>query len=532
MKTSDIENYLKDNYDEIEWDNNLKMIKLNGEQIGVIEMKQLIIAIKGNTPAPHDGLTAAVIKDVVRKMSKANYKGESWMAGMDVTEKGNVIDNSNNNVLLFDQHPDFKGKIYYNEVLNCAWYDKIPLNKAGLAVLKTHIEKVLGGNRSPQNVSSAVLTYCMDHRSNPLAEKLKELGKTWDHEDRMSEFFIKAYECEDTEYIRYVTQVFFFAWVNRILHPGCYADYMFVFEGKQGIGKSKLLPRMLELVGGRAAGNMNFSNDRNNLEKFSSYQLCMFEELKDMKTSDLAVIKDMITRHEDTFDKKFEDTTTKKRSCILVGNVNPEEKRFLKDLVDYERRYIIFPCKAEAYTKDGVIKDDDWWSKNFDDGYLMDVWAEAVYRVTHPEYNIKWHKLPKNIEDELTKIQAEYKAMNDDDVFMDKMEVTLSLPFAEEGYDDYDHFVNAVDAARNKPTYINTGNGGLKWISKSVWRRYVKDDLKESRSLQYFNKAMESLGWKYVHTTTIVDGKLVNLNRYQLVDSKRGEQIEIEYNDR
>ena len=160
----------------------------------------------------------------------------------------------------------------------------------------------------------------------------------------------------------------------------------------------------------------------------------------------------------------------------------------------------------------------------------MDVWAEAVYKVTHPEYNIKWHKLPKNIEDELTKIQAEYKAMNEDDVFKDKMEITLSLPFAEEGYDDYDHFVNAVDAARNKPTYINTGNGGLKWISKSVWRRYVKDDLKESRSLQYFNKAMESLGWKYVHTTTIVDGKLVNLNRYQLVDSKRGEQIEIEYN--
>ena len=37
MKTVDIENYLKDNYDEIEWDNNLKMIKINGEKIGVIE---------------------------------------------------------------------------------------------------------------------------------------------------------------------------------------------------------------------------------------------------------------------------------------------------------------------------------------------------------------------------------------------------------------------------------------------------------------------------------------------------------------
>lgn len=524
MKTIDIENYLKANYEEITWDNNLKVAVLDGEQIGKIEMKAVIAGIKENTPAPHDGLTASLVKDVVKQMSsKVNFQRESWMAGMDITDKGAVMDSSLNNTLLFDQHPDFKGKLYYNEVEHCEEYDGRPLDDIGLAVLKRDVELALGGNRGALNVKSAALAYCNTHHRNPLMDNLMKLRGTWDGEERLSGFFIKAYECDDTEYIRYATKVLFYAWINRILHPGCICDNMFVFEGEQGMGKSKLLPRMLRLIGGKATENMYFNSDRSNLEKFSSYQLCMSEELKDMKKSELAVIKDMITRTHDTFDRKYRSTATNARSCILVGNVNPEEKHFLKDLADYERRFIIFPCHAEGYPH-GVRANGWWWEQNFPDEYLMQVWAEALYLV-ETEKDFRWMSLPENIACELKKIQAGYKAMLVDDVFLDKMEATLSLPFTEEGYDNYDRFVAAVEVAKNSP---NNLHGQLNWISKGVWRRFVKDILREDRSLQYFEKAMENIGWKYTHTTEYVAGKRVNSYKYQRVISGNGEQLQLE----
>lgn len=440
-------------------------------------------------------------------------------------ENNRVIDTSYNVVLLFTYHPEFKDKLYYNEISKCEEIDGEIINDVIYSILQSKIENMLNRSIKMSNVKSGVLSYCNEHRRNPLLENFKKLQNDWDGIPRLEEFFIKAYECEDTPYIRYATKVLFFAWINRIIKPGCNFDSMFVFEGEQGIGKSKLLPRMITLIGGRANENMKFNNDRNNLEKFATYQLCQSEELKDMKKQDLATIKDLISRNQDTFDRKYRDTKTFKRSCILVGNVNPDEKHFLKDLVEYERRFIIFPCNAKGFP-DGDRASDKWWQENFPDKYLLQVWAEALYKVKTEHDTFRWISLPHDIADELKQIQANYKFTIEDDVFIEKMRYVLDLGFNREYYDknDYDVFVRDYQDAK-----YNTGRSNvLNEIDSKLWRVFVDTELREKRSKNHFDACMKHIGWEFRHSTKREGSKIINQYKYVRIEKVEPKDVKLD----
>lgn len=542
-----IKEYLTSNYTTLRWSPETNYPVLDDKEFYSGDFKELqediykdVISKEKEVKLDKKDISKTIIKSVILSCSPLEepeeitptFKRKPWQKGMEITDKGVIMDSALNNTLLFEQHPCFKGKVFYDEIYNVEKYRYMEngveketiLDDTGLSKLKVDVEMLLGGNRNINNIKASVLAFCMNHRRNPLVENIHNLKGKATGTKNLEEFFIKAYECDDTDYIRYVTKVLFYAWMNRMLHPGCMCDYMFVFEGAQGIGKSKLLPKMIKLLGGRGTENMKFDNDRNSLEIFSSYQLCQSEELKDMKKADLSVIKDLISRTQDTFDRKYRSTKTYDRTCILVGNVNPEDKAFLKDLADYERRFIIFPCKAEGYPN-GVRASKSWWDKNFTDEYCMQVWAEAYWMVEN-EPNFMWLSLPVEVSNELKEIQKGYKAIMMDDVFLDKLKDTLDLPFHVDTFTTYDDFVAAVDNAKTalrSPKNVKQ----LSSIPKNIWRRYVKDVLKEDRSLGYFDKAMEVIGWEYNHTTRYEGGKRVNIFEYRRIKEEGG-QVELE----
>lgn len=536
-----IKEYIKNREENISWNNEFKQLSINEEIASKEAINTFICDVKVNcgckSVSDKDVLKAIqnALKDIEKENDLSTWRdsirqrmeAEPWMKGLDFYEKSEQIkDSSINNMRIFENHPAFKGKIYYDIAQSSEMYDGEVLTEDLISTIKSELEKITKDNRSISNVKSAVIAFCKDHRVNKLRENLLNLRNCWDGTPRLEEVFIKAYECDDTPYIRYATKVLFYAWINRILNPGCYFDSMFVFEGQQSIGKSKFLPGMIEMIGGRACESMKFdSNDRNNLEKFSGWQLCMSEELKDIKKADLATIKDLISRSKDTFDKKYRSSRTYERSCILVGNVNPEEKHFLKDLNEYERRFIIFPCHAEG-TPNGVRVNDWWWEENFPYEYKMQIWAEAIYLVEN-EPNFCWRSLPGNIAEELKNIQAGYKFMIEDDVFIEKLRATLDLYLPQSIYnkDEYDKFYRDVNDSRN--SIYTTKNTTLEEIDCGIWRRYVKDVLKEDRSKGHFEVCMKHIGWVGRHTTTIINGKRTNVYKYVRIQNE--EQIKLPF---
>lgn len=529
MTTKTIVDYLKEHYQEISFDKSTKTFNIDGEIFGPSELNSLKQNIAKDLDVDVKTISVSMIRtalkyieaksELEKQAGEPGFQTEEWMRGMDMNDKGRPIDSSLNNMKLFDQHPDFVGKLYYDEVTKHEIYDGEELDDVIIAKLKTDIETALGGNRSIVNAKTAALSYCKSHPRNKLKENLLSLRGKWDGIPRLENLFVKAYECDDSPYIHYVTKVMFYAWINRMLNPGCIFDSMFVFEGKQGIGKSKFLMRMIKLIGGQGTENMKFDFDRNNLDKFSTYQLCQSEELRDMKKAELASIKDLIARTCDTVDRKFRDNKIFQRTCILVGNVNPEEKNFLRDLVDYERRFIIFPCHAEGFPN-GVRADGKWWDENFSDEYLLQVWAEALYLVEN-EPDFRWISLPAEHAEVLQKIQSGYKFMLDDDVFLEKLYKTLELEYSKEEIEDYNEFVIEVENS-TLSSFKNVNKKRLMKIDKGVLRRYMTDVMKEKRSPQYFRKAMEKFGWVENHTTR--KGR----NIYQYVRKNDDEQIKLE----
>jgi hypothetical protein len=65
-------------------------------------------------------------------------------------------------------------------------------------------------------------------------------GLTWDKTPRLENWLAQYLGASPTVYASGIGRMFLVAMVARIYEPGCKADYMIVFEGPQGVGKSRV----------------------------------------------------------------------------------------------------------------------------------------------------------------------------------------------------------------------------------------------------------------------------------------------------
>lgn len=496
--------YLKQHYSSIDWSDETKTILLDGNFITGPDLKALARAISTecNLSQLSEGDIIKSIKRVVKSISAGETKNSKsgrhgslpdWTNGMDLTDKGTIIDSVYNIILLLQQHKYFKDKLAYNEVTQQEEFDGNPINDITLAQFSGIISGILHKNITSSHIKEAVISVCHNNHINPLRDTINVLKNKWDGVERLDSLFIKAFECDDTPYIRESTRQLFYAWINRMLNPGCVFNIMFMFEGEQGIGKSELLKRMLTLIGGKTVEGMKFDPDKRNLEKIARNHLCVFDELGNMRKADLEFVKEFLSRTTDTFDEKYKGVRTYKRHCIFVGNLNPDRKSFLKDVtVKLERRFVIFPCHAKGIASMPEKSTAKWWNEFLPDEYLMQIWAEAAYRVfAEPDFNwMGW--TPERVK-AAEIVQQDYSSINDDDIVLDELTRILSLKFNKDEYLDYDEFMSDLDNAKNK--IVTSGGVDLLYINTVIIRRYLREHLREDRSTQYLVPVMNKLGW-------------------------------------
>ena len=71
---------------------------------------------------------------------------------------------------------------------------------------------------------------------------LEDLARSWDKKTGHIKLLLPEYlGVEDTEYTFECMKLFMLGAISRAYSPGCKFDYMPVFVGKQGIGKSTFL---------------------------------------------------------------------------------------------------------------------------------------------------------------------------------------------------------------------------------------------------------------------------------------------------
>jgi predicted P-loop ATPase len=157
------------------------------------------------------------------------------------------------------------------------------------------------------------------------------------------------------------------------MKPGAKVDTMVTLEGKQGLGKSKLVQAIFgerwhcEIT--EAPGSLDF------YQNLRGKWVGEFSELSAMGKTDQNRVKQALTTTHDTYRKSYgHDSCTHPRQFIFVGNTNKAE--YLSDETG-ARRYLPIECREINVETILGIKDQ--------------LWAEAVHRYWAGE---TWWQIP------------------------------------------------------------------------------------------------------------------------------------------
>ncbi len=215
----------------------------------------------------------------------------------------------------------------------------------------------------------------------------------WDGIARLPRFFVDACGAPLTPYTEAVGRAFFVAAVARVMKPGCKVDTMLTLEGKQGVGKSKLL---LELFS--TQWHIEISYAPGSLDFFQSLRGCWlaeFGELSQFDKADTNKIKQVLTQVQDTYRASYgHHAGTYPRQVVFAGSTNKKEWGFDETGM---RRFLPITCTeinvqfvtdnrdqlwAEALHR--FQAGETWWDipdaeKEQDARFDYDAWEEKVH---------------------------------------------------------------------------------------------------------------------------------------------------------
>lgn len=204
-----------------------------------------------------------------------------------------------------------------------------------------------------------------DNSFDPIVDYLD--GLQWDGVERLDEWLVTYGGAEDSPYVREVGAKFLIAAVRRARHPGCKFDYMPIFEGEEGRGKSS--------VGAILAGAEYFTDSipihshdpRHTIEALRGKWICEAGELASIKRAqDVETVKAWLSRSTDTAALKWErDSTGVKRRFVVLGTTNPDGTGYF-DQRTGNRRF--WPVRVAGFDLAAVARDRN------------NLWAEASYR--------------------------------------------------------------------------------------------------------------------------------------------------------
>lgn len=266
--------------------------------------------------------------------------------------------------------PEFEGVLGYNEL-----YARIETRKvtpwgyegAWSEVQDTNIHVWLEKNGcqcSREQAWRAVEHSSFSNAFNPLRDWLNSLS--WDGVRRIDTWLVKYANVQDSDYTRAIGQRWLISAIARAFQPGCKVDTCIIFEGAQGIGKSRML---------RALAEPYFTDD---IAEFGSKDAALqmqrawiieLAELDTLSRAEASQIKAFMSRNTDAFRPPYgKHVIEAPRHCIFGGTVNGGED-ILKDSTG-ARRFWPVSCEGKIDVE-GIKRDRE------------QLWAEAIFMYRH-----------------------------------------------------------------------------------------------------------------------------------------------------
>jgi hypothetical protein len=246
------------------------------------------------------------------------------------------------------------------------------------------------------HTSQAIRFLAEEQRVNPLRRWLKR--NEWDKVKRLDTWLIDFMGTRDNVYNRAIGRKWLISAVARAMEPGIQADHMLIFEGKQGVGKS----RAARILGGQfytefSASLSGINAHRDMTAVIVGKMIVELSELASLRKGDMESLKAMLTTCVDDVRLSYErDARAYPRTCVFIGTTNEMNGQYIQDTTGARRFW---------FTQVGVAKkvETDLLAAVVDQ-----LWAEAVEAFESGE---DWYTVP---ETETLAEQADRQVMLED----------------------------------------------------------------------------------------------------------------------
>lgn len=265
-----------------------------------------------------------------------------------------------NNLLAFDQ---FRGVIVYTRkpFFDSSRNEGDIFDDTAEAIIRKRIE-TMHGIYSTAKMCDAIECVAAENGFHPIKKYLDSLE--WDHKPRLDNFLQTYMGAENTIYTQEAFRKMLVAAVARIYEPGTKFDTALIMVSHQGAGKSTLIQRLSK---GWFNDSLTSMEGTKAYESIQNAWLVELAELSAVKKSDLEVMKNFITKREDTYRAAYaKRIKTHKRQCVFFGSTNEDE--FLKDQTGNRR---FFPIAVKWNPNSHYL-----FEKSFEET-IDQLWAEA-----------------------------------------------------------------------------------------------------------------------------------------------------------
>lgn len=305
-----------------------------------------------------------------------------------ITEKKDksYTQNTENMCRILRKHPDFKGRLRYDEFTATFEIQKegvwMPFDDSDAVDMQTQISILFSFFRKvgKEMVYDAIVKVSKEQAIDSARDFIR--GIVWDKTLRLEQWLTKTYGTPDDEYHRAVASNWLKGLVKRIMVPGCKFDYVLVLEGEQGVKKSTSLAVLGTIPGRRDSWHVETTMSTDSKDffmQFAGKAIIEFSEGETLSRTEVKKMKAIITMQSDKYRPPYGRTSLDfPRRCVFAMTTNQQE--YLKDETGNRRWLPITVMLPEA--------DIDWLKLNRDQ-----LFAEAYERVIARGESV--HEFPK-----------------------------------------------------------------------------------------------------------------------------------------
>lgn len=307
--------------------------------------------------------------------------GENWRKMLQLDGNGNYKKTIDNVVVILENDPMLKGKIATDEFAGCGVVlGSLPWNPDEERRVWSDIDdarlwwylEAYYGITGDNKIEKGLSIVGGENVINDVKDYLDSLQ--WDGIKRVETLLPDYLGAEDNIYVRNVMRKSLCGAIARVLSPGCKWDYMPIFTGPQGIGKSTFL----NLLGKQwFSDSLTSFEGKDAAEMLRGVWINEVGELTALSRQETNAVKQFLSKREDIYRAPYGRRTEKHpRRGVFFGTSNHQE--FLKDETGNRR---FWPVTVGVYdAKKSVWKDLP--------NEVDQIWAEAraYYLLGEPLY--------------------------------------------------------------------------------------------------------------------------------------------------